>query len=80
MLMGSSFIFILFYYLFIYLFIFFGLFAFSRAAPEAYGGSQARSRIGAVAAGLCYSHSNMESELRLQPYTTAHGNARSLTH
>ena len=29
-------------YLFIYLFIYFCLFAFSRAAPAAYGGSQAR--------------------------------------
>ena len=28
---------------------FFGLFVFSRAAPKAYGGSQARGRIGAVA-------------------------------
>ena len=29
-----------------------GLFAFSGAAPAAYGGSQVRGRIGAVAAGL----------------------------
>ena len=46
--------------------IFFGLFAFSRAAPAAYGGSQARGLIGAVAAGLGQSHSNTRSELRLQ--------------
>ena len=39
----------------------------SRATPEAYGGSQARSRVGAVAAGLHYSHSNAGSELRLRP-------------
>ena len=39
-------------------FFFFCLFAFSRAAPPAYGGSQARGRIGDVAAGLCHSHSN----------------------
>ena len=33
-----------------------------RAAPTAYGGSQARGRIGAVAAGLHHSHSHAESE------------------
>ena len=38
-----------------------------RAAPTAYGGSQARGRIGAVAAGLHHSHSNTKSELRLPP-------------
>ena len=37
------------------------------AAPAAYGGSQARSRIGAGATGLRQSHSNAESEPRLQP-------------
>jgi len=35
---------------------------FSRAAPVAYGGSQARGLIGAVATGLRQSHSNMGSE------------------
>ena len=35
------------------------------AAPAAYGDSQAREQIGAVAASLC--HSNVGSELRLQP-------------
>ena len=43
------------------------LFAFSRAAPTAYGGSQARGRIRAVAVGLCQSHSNAGSEPCLQP-------------
>ena len=38
-----------------------------RAAPTAYGGSQARSRIRATAAGLHHSHSNMGSELSLRP-------------
>ena len=33
--------------------------------PEAYGGSQARGLIGAVAAGLCHSHSNAGSEPHL---------------
>jgi len=36
-----------------------------RATPMAYGGSQARGPIGAVAAGLRHSHSNTRSELRL---------------
>ena len=49
-----------------FLFVF-GLFAFSRAAPEAYGGSQAQGRIRDVATGLPESHSNARSELRLQP-------------
>ena len=40
---------------------------FSRAAPVAYGGSQARGRIRAVAAGLHHSHSNTISELCLRP-------------
>ena len=43
------------------------LFAISWAAPMAYGGSQARGRIGAVAIGLHQSHSNEGSEPRLQP-------------
>ena len=45
----------------------FCLFAISRVAPSAYGGSQARGRIGAVATGLRQSHSNAGSEPRLQP-------------
>ena len=48
-------------------FFFFGLFAFSRASPVAYGGSQARGLIGAVATGLCQSHSNAGSEPSLRP-------------
>ena len=40
-------------------------FFFFRAIPAAYGGSQARSQIRAVAAGLC--HSNVGSELHLRP-------------
>ena len=42
-------------------------FIFFRAAPMAYGGSQARGRIGAIAAGLRHSHSNFRSKLHLQP-------------
>ena len=39
----------------------------------AYGGSQARGLIGAIAAGLCQSHSNARSEphLQLTPQLTA---------
>jgi len=52
---------------------FFGLFAISWAAPVAYGGSQARGPIGAVASGLRQSHSNSGSEpsLQLTPQLTA---------
>uniref|UniRef100_A0A8D1EMA3 ABC transporter domain-containing protein n=1 Tax=Sus scrofa TaxID=9823 RepID=A0A8D1EMA3_PIG len=44
-------------------FFFFCLF---RAIPMAYGGPQARGQIGAVASGLCHSHSNAGSEPHLQ--------------
>ena len=53
-------------YVFCFLF-FFCLFAFPRAVPAAYGGSQARGRIGAVANSLHHSHSNAGSRPRLQP-------------
>jgi len=46
---------------------FFLSFCLYRAASVAYGGSQARGRIGAVATGLHQSHSHTGSELRLQP-------------
>ena len=46
----------------LFFFFFFGLF---RAAPAAYGGSQARDLIGGAAAGLYHSHRNMGSELHL---------------
>ena len=45
--------------LFIFIYLFFRLFIFSRAALPAYGGSQARGLIGAAAAGLRHSHSNV---------------------
>jgi len=48
------------YFLFVFL-------LFLWAAPAAYGGSQARGPIGAVATGLRQSHSNTGSEPRLQP-------------
>jgi len=43
------------------------LFAISWPAPTVYGGSQARSPIGAVATGLCQSHSNSGCEPLLRP-------------
>jgi len=46
---------------------FFPLFVFFRAAPTAYGGSQARGRIRATADSLHHSHSNVGSEPCLQP-------------
>ena len=49
------------------LYFFFFFFLLFRAALEAYGGSQARGRIGAVAAGLHHSHSHAGSEPPLQP-------------
>ena len=51
---------ILFHFILFY-FIYFCLFAFSRTVPVAYGGSQARGLIGAVASGLHHSHSNAGS-------------------
>ena len=64
--------FILIQFLFIYLFLLFG------AAPEAYGSSQARGRIGATAAAY-----TTATATRIQAgsvtYTTAHGKTRSLT-
>ena len=57
-------IFIYFYFLFYFFFVFL---PFLGPLPAAYGGSQARGRIGAIAAGLCQSHSNTGSEPPLQP-------------
>ena len=52
---------------FVFCFVLFCLFAISRAAPMAYGGSQARGLIRAVATGLHHSHSNTGSKPRLWP-------------
>ena len=41
--------------------------AFFSAVHEAYGSSQLKGRIGATAAGLHHSHSNVRSELHLRP-------------
>ena len=61
---------------FIYLFIF----CIFRAAPVAYGGSQARGLIQAVATSLHHSHSNAGSRAASATYTAAHGNTGSLIH
>ena len=72
---------ILFIYLFIYLFFVFLSFvvvvvvvvivAISWAAPTAYGGSQTRGLIGAVAASLRHSNTGSELHLRLTRQLTA---------
>ena len=57
-----------FFFFFVFSFLLFSfLFFLIRAAFVAYGSSQARSRIGAVAAGLRHSHSNAGSESSLHP-------------
>ena len=48
-----------------FIFNFYFVFCLFRAAPAAYGGSQARSLFGAVAAGLPHSYSNTRFELSL---------------
>ncbi len=50
------------YFILIYLFCF-----FFRATPAAHGGSQTSGQIGAAAASLHNSHSNLGSELHLLP-------------
>ena len=50
-----------------YYYYYYCLFAFSRAAPAAYGGSPARGLIRAVDISLDPSHSNVASEPRLRP-------------
>ena len=54
-----------FFYFLLVCFVF--SFCLFRAAPVAYGGSQARRPIGAVVASLRQSHSNSGSDLLLQP-------------
>ena len=61
-------------YYFVCLFVF-----FFRAAHSAYGGSQPRGLIRAVANGLRHSHSTCKIWAASETYTTAHGNTGSLT-
>ena len=51
-----------------------------RATPTAYGGSQARGRIGATAAAYATATATLGIQAVSVIYTTAHGNAGSLTH
>ena len=51
----------------LYYYFFFFVFCLFRAAPAAYGGSQARGRIRAVAASLLQNYSNVRSEPHLWP-------------
>ena len=55
------------YFIYLFIYLFCPFFAISWAAPGAYGGSQARGCIRAVATGPRQSHSNAGSELSLQP-------------
>ena len=63
----------------IFLFSFFLSFFFFRATSMSYGESQARGQIRAVAASLHHSH-NTTIQATSVTYTTAHGNAESLSH
>ena len=50
-----------------YILFIFWSFCLFRAIPTAYGGSQARGLIRAIAAGLRQGHSNTRSKPRLRP-------------
>ena len=69
-------------YHFVYWFFFF--LVFSMTTPTAYGCSQTRGPVGAVAAGLCHRPTPQPLQLGIQALpatnTTVHGNAGSLTH
>ena len=60
-------------------FSFFSVFFSFRVAPAVYGGFQTGDPMGTVAISLNQSHSNWDL-CRSATYTTARGNARSLTH
>ena len=79
-------IYVLFLPAFFFFSFFFCLFAFPRATPMAYGGSQARGLIGTVAAGLCHScrnggcdlhHSSWQRQI-LNPLSRARDRTRHL--
>ena len=67
---------------FFFVFFFFFWSFFFRVAPMAYGGSQARGAIRAVAASLHQSYSNVGSKPHLRPTDepTVHSNAGTLNH
>ena len=76
--------FLFFFFLLLFFFapppFFFFFFCLFRATPVTYGGSQARSRIGAVAAGSTSHAQQHRIPATFATYTTAHPHARSLTH
>ena len=55
----------------IFFLIFKNFFVFSRAAPMAYGNSQARGLIGVAFAGLCHSNTGSKPSLQPTPQLTA---------
>ena len=61
------------FFWFVFCFCVFSFFCFLlfRATPAAYGGSQAKGPIGAIAASLLHSHIGSESHLRPTPQLTA---------
>ena len=59
---------------------FFFFFLLFRASPVAYGSFQAWGQIGDAAPGLHHSHNNAGIQAASVTYTTARGNAGSLTH
>ena len=61
-------------------FFFFWSFCHFLGCSVAYGGSQGKGGIGAVGTSLHHSHSNSGIRAVSATYTTAHGNAGSLTH
>ena len=65
--------------LFFYFYLIFCCFAISWATPVAYGGSQARGPIGAVATWPTPEPQQRGIRAASATYTTAHGNAGSLT-
>ena len=69
-----------FYNLFSCCLFYFILLSKAKKAPMACGSFQARGRTGATATGLRHSHSNVGIQAASVTYTTAHGNAGSLTH
>ena len=74
-----------FFFFFVFLkppldFLFFFFFCLFKAAPSAYGGSQARGRIGAVATSLQPQPQQHRIRTASATYPTAHSNAESLTH
>ena len=59
---------------------FFVFFAFSRAAPSGYGGSQARGSNRSCSCQPTPEPQQLRIRAKSATYTTAHSNARSLTH